>query len=227
MATQMTAMNLALVDSPSSQQIVRFNPKQYRMRQTGYDYGIKEAKRIKDWDMLKQAVDGKIAEQVQFIAWWYASVERPGGDRQSEKHSSGARLMPVREAEKLTGMKQPRVFELKSWLRTPDDYRKRLLGAAYRAAMLEAIPTYPILITDAIAMSPVRPRNLSNWRGRYWGKSTLMWQAMKNGNKTSKPNGTSLLLIMRSNRIGMGVCGATLHTPSQRSFISLISSFTN
>jgi hypothetical protein len=42
---------------------------------------IKEAKRIKDWPALEAAVDAKIAEQVQFIAWWDDKVQRPGGNR--------------------------------------------------------------------------------------------------------------------------------------------------
>jgi hypothetical protein len=139
----MSSTSVAIANTTSSQhQIIRFNPAKYRLHQAACDYGIKEAKRIKDWAALETAVDAKIAEQVQFDRWWYGTVERPGGDRQTKKHSSGSRLMPCREAERLTGMKQPRVSELHSWLKQPDEYRERLLGSAHRAAMLVSIPTY-------------------------------------------------------------------------------------
>ena len=132
-------MSLAVIDS--SHQVSRFDPTKYRIRQAACDYGIAEAKRIRDWPALEQAVDAKIAEQTQFIAWWYANVTvNHGGNRQ--KQVSGTRYLSYREAERLTGMKQPRVSELRSWLQHPDEYRSRLLGAAYRAAMLVAIPTY-------------------------------------------------------------------------------------
>jgi hypothetical protein len=122
-------------------QIIRFNPAKYRLQQAACDYGIKEARRIKDWAMLEQAVDAKIAEQIKFIAWWYANVSiNYGGDRKHHQ-VSGSRYLPYREAERLTGMKQPRISELRQRLQHPDEYRLHLLGAAYRAAMLEAIPT--------------------------------------------------------------------------------------
>src|SRR6516165_10204415 len=124
-------MSLAVIDS--SHQVIRFDPTKYRIRQAACDYGIAEAKRIRDWPALEEAVDAKIAEQIQFIAWWYANVTvNHGGNRQ--KQVSGTRYLSYREAERLTGMKQPRVSELRSWLQHPDEYRSRLLGAAYRAA---------------------------------------------------------------------------------------------
>jgi hypothetical protein len=54
--------------------LVRFDPKRYRLHQAAFDYGINEAKRIKDWPMLERAADQKIADQQQFVAWWYAHV---------------------------------------------------------------------------------------------------------------------------------------------------------
>ena len=37
------------------------------------DYSIEEAKRIKDWPKLEEAVDTKIEEQHKFVAWWKAN----------------------------------------------------------------------------------------------------------------------------------------------------------
>jgi hypothetical protein len=120
----------------TSHQVTRFNPNEYRIRQAAFDYGIAEAKRIRDWALLEEAVDIKIAEQVQFVAWWDANVSvNYGGNR--AKQVSGSGYLPYREAERLTGMKQPRVSELNARLQHPEQYRLHLLGAAYRAAMLE------------------------------------------------------------------------------------------
>ena len=47
------------------------------------DYGIEEARRIKDWPALIEAVDQKIEEQQQFCSWWKGAVDRPGGNRKS------------------------------------------------------------------------------------------------------------------------------------------------
>jgi hypothetical protein len=132
----------ALVRSADGRQVVQFDPKRYRLRQAACDYGIKEAKRIRDWELLEQAVDAKIAEQMQFVAWWYANVSVNHGGNRQQAQVSETRYLPYREAERLTGMKQPRVSELNSWLQHPEEYRDRLLGAAHRAAMLSAIPTY-------------------------------------------------------------------------------------
>jgi hypothetical protein len=121
----------------SSHQVTRFDPNQYRIRQAAFNYGIAEAKRIRDWAMLEEAVDIKIAEQVQFVAWWYANVSVNHGGNRAKQQVSGTRYLPYREAERLTGMKQPRLSELNARLQHPEQYRLHLLGAAYRAAMLD------------------------------------------------------------------------------------------
>jgi len=113
-----------------------YEPERHRVRDAAHDYGIKEAKRIKDWPKLEEAVDAKIGEQRQFVAWWNGAVSQGhGGDRKEQV--SGARYLPFREAERLTGMKQPRVSDLGKRLSRPEKYRSRLLGAEYRAAMLD------------------------------------------------------------------------------------------
>jgi hypothetical protein len=50
-------MSLAVIDS--SHQVIRFDPTKYRIRQAACDYGIAEAKRIRDWPALEEAVDAK------------------------------------------------------------------------------------------------------------------------------------------------------------------------
>jgi phage N-6-adenine-methyltransferase len=126
-------MSLQEVARIHSGQVTKFDPEQYRLNQAALDYGIEEAKRIKDWPALEKAVDAKIDEQRKFITWWDASVRGKG--KKANNRDSG---YFVAEAESLTGMKQQRVSDLKKRLVQPDKYRTRLLGASYRAAMLEA-----------------------------------------------------------------------------------------
>jgi phage N-6-adenine-methyltransferase len=118
-------------------ELVEFNPERHRLTVAALEYGIEEAKRIKDWPALEEAVDLKIEEQRKFVAWWKASVSTGhGGDRQvpSTRHLS------FRDAEDITGMKHQRVSDLGKKLQQPGDkYRLHLLGAGYRAAMLEAV----------------------------------------------------------------------------------------
>jgi phage N-6-adenine-methyltransferase len=118
-----------------NQDVETFDPSRFRLHDRALDFGIEEAKRIKDWPTLEKAVDAKIVEQQKFVAWWNGAV-RDKGERRSLK-SPGTRLF-VADAEHLTGMKQQRVSDLKKRLVQPDKYRTRLLGASYRAAMLEA-----------------------------------------------------------------------------------------
>jgi ParB family chromosome partitioning protein len=121
---------------PSSQEIEQFDPERYRLKIAALDYGIEEAKRIRDWPALEKAVDLKIDEQRRFVAWWDANV-RDGG-RPSQKPPENAGGFPRTQAEKLTGIPNQRKSDMSKWLDEPDEYRDHLLGTQYRAAMLEA-----------------------------------------------------------------------------------------
>jgi hypothetical protein len=85
---------------------------------------------------LIDAVDQKLEELEKFAGWWGANVsEGHGGNR---KQVSGARYLKFTEAEELTGMKQPRVSDLKRDLKDVTKFRNKLLGKEYVAAHLEA-----------------------------------------------------------------------------------------
>jgi ParB family chromosome partitioning protein len=114
-------------------QLDQFNPDRYRLTDRALDFTIEEAQRLQDWPLLEEAVDTKIGEQMKFCAWWKAKVGkgRPESNRERDYFS-------VEQAEKLTGMKQPRVSDLGKLLSDIDSYRDRLLGAAYIAACLDS-----------------------------------------------------------------------------------------
>jgi hypothetical protein len=122
--------------------VEHYNPGRYRLNVAALDYSIKEAKRIRNWEALEQAVDAKIEEQRKFIVWWDAQVQKAGGDRQSEVSkalagSAADALLPVRRAEEDTGMPHQRVSDLRAALEEdPEGYRDGLLGPQYRAAFL-------------------------------------------------------------------------------------------
>ena len=93
------------------------------------DYSIEGAKRIKDWPKLEEAVDTKIEEQHKFVAWWKANVTGQG-TRTDLSRDLGESL-PMREAEKLTGMRQQCVSELRQHLEDEARFRLRLLGVEF------------------------------------------------------------------------------------------------
>jgi len=119
-----------------NQDIETFDPSRFRLHDRALDFGIEEAKRIKDWPTLEKAVDAKIAEQQKFVAWWKVAVQEGG---RPKKNLPSSREVSMREAEKLTGMANQRVSDLGRKLANPDNYRGRLLGAAFCAAMLDVL----------------------------------------------------------------------------------------
>jgi DNA N-6-adenine-methyltransferase (Dam) len=122
-----------LIEVPRRGEVVEFDPERHRLVVAALDYGIEEAKRIRDWPKLEEAVDLKIEEQRRFVAWWQGAVRGAG---QPGKNSPGSRLMPCPKAEALTGMRQQRVSDLRQRLERPEKYRRYLLGATYCAALL-------------------------------------------------------------------------------------------
>jgi len=118
-------------------QLQNYDPERHRLTNAALDFGIEEAKRIKDWPTLERAVDEKIAEQQKFVVWWNAAVRRAGQPKK-EFAKNAANSLTEKEATKLTGMPHQRVSDILNRLAKPDKYRERLLGAGYHAAMLEA-----------------------------------------------------------------------------------------
>jgi hypothetical protein len=74
---------------------MRFDPQQYRVRQAAFNYSIAEAKRIREWEALERAVDQKITEQQQFVAWWYANVSVNHGGNRAKPQVSGIEILAL------------------------------------------------------------------------------------------------------------------------------------
>jgi hypothetical protein len=80
---------------------------------------------------LKQAVEAKLEEQAEFVAWWKEAVtpgHRPG--RGGKKLRADQRAIPLAEAEALTKIKQQQVSKWRRRLKEPEKYQAMLYGAA-------------------------------------------------------------------------------------------------
>jgi len=61
-----------------SGELETFDPERHRLKIAAIDFGIEEAKRIKDWPTLEEAVEIKTKENRKFVAWWKVEVRRAG-----------------------------------------------------------------------------------------------------------------------------------------------------
>jgi ParB family chromosome partitioning protein len=112
-----------------------------RFNETFREYGLEEAKKIKEWDTLHRAAADKLAEQQLFVGWWQANVTIGHGAGRGNKKSRVPGAFSLSEAERLTGMKHQRVSELGKRLQDEAAYFRHLVGAVYFAAFLEIPPT--------------------------------------------------------------------------------------
>jgi ParB family chromosome partitioning protein len=129
----------------------KFDPHRFRYNQDAYDvvikeakrcfeqtfrdYGLEQAKKIKEWDLLHRAAAEKLAEQHLFVAWWKTTIQSQGEARKKESRDPG--FLSVPQAERLTGMKHQRVSELGKRLEDEAEYFRHLVGAIFFAAFLE------------------------------------------------------------------------------------------
>jgi hypothetical protein len=76
-------------------EVERFDPKRHRLKVAALDYGIEEAKRLKDWPALEDAIDAKIGEQRDFVGWWSGKVSvSHGAGRGKKSRDPGAFSQP-------------------------------------------------------------------------------------------------------------------------------------
>ena len=89
-------------------ELTQFKPEEAQAKDAKADAVIAFARKVKDWPTLTAAVQQKLEDQAEFVRWWRENVQRPGGDRQSEKHSLRPALM-VADAEEHTGISHQQV----------------------------------------------------------------------------------------------------------------------
>jgi hypothetical protein len=117
----------------SETQVTKFKPDKAGSRDAEADAIIQYAKRVKDWPLLEKATE--------FVGWWQEHVTpRKHLNRHNVDHADRHGLS-LERAEKLTGIKQPKVSRWAKRLKDRAGYRKLLHGVAHRAAMGEAINT--------------------------------------------------------------------------------------
>jgi DNA N-6-adenine-methyltransferase (Dam) len=125
----------------SESQVTKFKPEEAGARDAEADAVIQYAKRVKDWPLLEKAIDQKIEDQTEFVGWWQKHVTPRKHLNRHNVDNADRHGLALERAEKLTGIKQPKVSKWAKRLKDRDGYRKLLRGVAHRAAMGEAINT--------------------------------------------------------------------------------------
>src|SRR5215475_5753159 len=115
---------------------VTFDPERFRLNVAALDFGIEEAKRIKDWPKLEEAVDLKMEQLVGFVNWWTTNVIDKGGRPPKTDFRPEISFISATKAKELTGVGTVQKHRMTIRLRTPETYRRSLLGAAYIEAQL-------------------------------------------------------------------------------------------
>ena len=74
--------------------VAAFNPSAVLGNQAKLDAIIEYAKKIKDWPLFVEAVDAKLDEWQEFVAWWDEEVGvNHGGDHRSSPPIGGLGLL--------------------------------------------------------------------------------------------------------------------------------------
>ena len=111
----------------------QFDPGNAYNRQAQADAIIALARRTKDWPLLEQAADMKIADQQDFVRWWDANVGKPGGEGGGVVARS-ATTISADEAERLTGFDKKQVSRMRKNTSEPnvDGYKAKMLRGSWK-----------------------------------------------------------------------------------------------
>jgi len=122
-------MGKHLIEVSLDREVTQFNPAETKKRDAKFSALIAYAKQMKEWTLLEEAVEAKIEEQIQFCKWWEKEV--------TPFHREGAHLVTERKLDSAEVKEwKLRVHRWKKYLNEVKSYRARLLGAEYRAALL-------------------------------------------------------------------------------------------
>jgi DNA N-6-adenine-methyltransferase (Dam) len=128
-------MSRALIKLRKSS-VTKFKPEETKKRQAQAQAVIAYAKKIKDWELLGDAVDEQIDDQIEFVRWWQGHVTPGhGAGRGNKKVTERRPFYTVEEAEKLTEISKQKVSKWALRLKDRAAYRELLHGTAYRTAM--------------------------------------------------------------------------------------------
>lgn len=127
---------LKLQDEAAGKQIAKFSPKEAKKRDAEADAVIAFARRMRNWDMLEDAIEKKLEDQEEFVRWWGEKVRRPGGDRDENSIvAERQQWLEVDVAEELTGIQKYQVSRWRKRLQDRPAYKAALFEHAYKKAM--------------------------------------------------------------------------------------------
>jgi hypothetical protein len=124
---------LAIADiRVGKREVAIFDPTKTAVKLDALRSAIKVARRIRDGDALKAAIDATVKEQKDFVAWWNGHVTPgQGPGRGLRKTVANGQLFSVAEATEKTGVKKPQVSKWKARLENEDSYRVALFESVY------------------------------------------------------------------------------------------------
>lgn len=112
---------------------IKFDPKKFRLNDRALVFTIEEAKRIRDWPALEQAVELKIEEEIKFVNWWTTTVRSANRPKITV---SDPKQLSEPAAKELTGIGKVQKMRMTNRLRDPDKYRRDLIHVGRIAAQL-------------------------------------------------------------------------------------------
>ena len=115
---------------------VKFDPKRFRLNDRALIFTIEEAKRIRDWPALEQAIDQKIEEEIKFVNWWTITVTPSGGGARRRGNGPDTPSISEPAAKELTGIGKVQKMRMMHRLKDPDKYRRDLIHVGNIAAQL-------------------------------------------------------------------------------------------
>jgi 16S rRNA G966 N2-methylase RsmD len=116
-----------------ARRVAQFDPTKTKEVQAKVDSIVAFARRIKDWDLLREAVDVKLEDQREHVRWWDETVRDAG---QPEKNCiTTDTILSADEAARETGISKLVVSRWRNGLADESAYRERMYGRAYAAGM--------------------------------------------------------------------------------------------
>lgn len=116
-------------------EIQAFRPQEAMVRDAQADAIIAYAKKINDRDLLRSAIDEKVAHQAEFCGWWGENVTP---SRELNRSPRSATSISAAAAEASTGITKQQVSKWKIRLKDPEAYRESLFRSSYQKIMAEA-----------------------------------------------------------------------------------------